>query len=218
MNKHHTLNEQHDEILLLIDYATPENDLTLAKKMVETYRADRIGLNLLQEFYSYLPEAENDFIKRIQLLDSREGVFLLLITTNIERYLYMTSLDSAVFLGKHSEGIWDKDALEYFHLSRDEAGKRFKETDIFPEYTSLDQSTTYCKICSAAVGETHRFGCPVEICPWCSGQLSTCNCRFNELNKEKLDSNKDLQIFNNKLTKKGRIPFDLSQQPGGLLE
>jgi len=218
MIEHHSLQEQKEAILLLIEYAAPEDHKNAAKKMVEHYQGDRIALNLLHEFYSFLPEAEDDFIKTIQLLDNREGVFLLLITSSIERYLYMASLDSVAFLGKLADGIWDKEALEYFKLTHEESCQRFKKPEMFPEYTSLDQSTVHCKICSAAIGEQHRLGCPVEICPWCAGQLTTCNCRFTQLGKDKIKTQKDLKMLQEKLAEKGRIPFEVSQQPGGMLE
>lgn len=218
MNKQQTLSEQKDAILLLIEYAAPKEEIDSAKELVNTYQADRIALNLFQEFYSYLPEAEDDVIKRIQLIEGKKRVFLLLVTTNIDTYIYMASLDKAVFLGRHGDGIWDNDVLEYFQTSREEAIKRLKNPAVFQDYLSIDQSDSHCKICSAAIGEEHRLGCPVEICPWCDNQLTSCNCRFSQLAEEKITTTKQVELFNEKLFKKGRIPFDLSQQPGGLLE
>jgi rRNA maturation endonuclease Nob1 len=33
-----------------------------------------------------------------------------------------------------------------------------------------------CGDCGAAVGEYHRDGCDLEICPICGGQFLTCDC------------------------------------------
>ncbi|MCD6389517.1 MAG: hypothetical protein J7L69_08895, partial [Desulfobulbaceae bacterium] len=60
----------------------------------------------------------------------------------------------------------------------------------------------------AAHGEHHTFGCPTEICPWCDGQLTSCNCRFNQLKRDQIKTDSQIDLFLKKLNKKGRIPFD----------
>jgi hypothetical protein len=213
-----TLAELKKEILLLIDYAAPENRLEEARQFVDKMQTDRIGLNILKEFYSFLPEAENDFVVKIQLLDSRHKTFLVLVTATLDRYLYLANIDRAEFLGKHADGIWDEEVLEFFGLDREEAAKKFHEPKIFPEYVPLGQSHSHCLVCSAKPGETHQLGCPVEICPWCGGQLTNCNCRFAKMGTEQLKTAEQIEDFLDLLNKKGRIPFEASQKLGGLRE
>jgi len=213
-----TLKEQQEEILLLMEYAVPDGRTEEAKNLLKHYQADRIALNVLAEFYRYLPEAEDDYIKKILHLDSRAGVYLLLVSCAANRYIYMADIENAVFLGNHLDGIWDKEVLEYFALTHEESIKRYKKHTSFQEYSPLDTADDRCRICSAAEGELHRLGCPVEICPWCGGQLTSCNCRFNKLHSDKLSNQKELKEFQERLEKRGRIPFEAAQQPGGMFE
>ena len=49
-----------------------------------------------------------------------------------------------------------------------------------------------CGDCGSPVGGTHYFGCDVERCPICNGQLISCDCGTKELSN----------IVNDKLSKK----------------
>ena len=96
----------------------------------------------------------------------------------------------------------------------EDADKLFKESDQYPSYTAAYENEQLCPVCSAAVGEDHTFGCPVEVCPWCGGQLTSCNCRFTILDKEHISSEKDLKTLEEKLIEKGRIAYDpVDQRP-----
>jgi hypothetical protein len=53
----------------------------------------------------------------------------------------------------------------------------------------------------------------VEVCPWCQGQLSKCNCRFEQLEVDAIDQEEELEDFVDLLTEKGRIPFERQQVP-----
>jgi hypothetical protein len=70
-----------------------------------------------------------------------------------------------------------------------------------------------CPVCGVPEGESHLLGCTVEICPWCEGQLSYCNCRFEQLNTEAIEDEQQLETFLDMLTAKGRIPYKKSQAP-----
>lgn len=38
-----------------------------------------------------------------------------------------------------------------------------------------------CHDCGALEGELHGFGCDMERCPFCGGQLISCSCRYKQL-------------------------------------
>lgn len=38
-----------------------------------------------------------------------------------------------------------------------------------------------CHDCDAQVGQLHEFGCESERCPFCGGQLASCDCAYDKL-------------------------------------
>lgn len=209
-----TLQNLIDQINILLPYAVPANDKQTATDLVLKYQGDLIALNLFHEFYSFLPEAEDDAIKIIRLLDHKAGTFLLCATTNLDHYLYLVSPEEALFLGTHGEGIWDEEVLAFFSLDRESFAKKYGDLTNFPVYVPVHFNKDLCTVCATANGELHRLGCPVEICPWCGGQLTNCNCRFTQLHRDHLDKESQLAEFLETLEAKGRIPFDAtSHQP-----
>ena len=60
--------------------------------------------------------------------------------------------------------------------------------------------STLCHDCVAREGELHVFGCDMERCPFCGGQLIGCGC-FSEL------VNEDEEKFVKLVKAKGRIPW-----------
>ena len=85
-----------------------------------------------------------------------------------------------------------------------------------------------CHDCSIKEGELHKVGCDMEICPFCLGQLLSCDCCYLELGFV-IDSNKTFDgltkdIYENGLTeylhkkwlkilnKKGREPYFVKPQ------
>ena len=38
-----------------------------------------------------------------------------------------------------------------------------------------------CHDCRITEGELHKFGCDMETCPFCGGQLICCTCCYKEL-------------------------------------
>lgn len=209
------LSSKVEEIKELIEYGAPEEHLGDAFDFVQDFKNDIIALNLLHSFYSYLPEGLEDYIKELKLLTRKEGLFLLCAVTTINEYLYLVNPERAEFLGLFSEGVFDEEVLDFLgYPSKEDADKLFKEPDQYPSYTAAYEDEQLCPVCSAAVGEEHTFGCPVEVCPWCGGQLTSCNCRFTILDKEQIMSEKDIKTLEEKLIEKGRIAYDpVDQRP-----
>ena len=206
------LSETKEALLLLMDYAVDPEDLEDAIKLLEKYASDYIALNIFHEFYSYLPVAENDYIRVIRQLDHREGTFLTAVSTTIDTYLYIANHEGAIFLGSAKEGIWDEEALDFLQLTREKALLKYQKIEDFPLYVPTHINKGLCKICSVKDGELHRFGCPIEICPWCQGQLANCNCRFSKAGKKELKTNAQLDKFLKIVEEKGRIPFSTQDQ------
>ena len=207
-----TLADQKEHILLLMDYAVNPEDLDEARGLLDRYQDDQIALHLFREFYSYLPDAANDAIKLIRNLDRKEGTFLLQVTTVNDSYLYIANKEGAEFLGRHEEGIWDQEVLEFLGITQAESVNRYKKLEAFPVYVPAHLDPKLCPVCLAADGEFHRSGCPVEICPWCGGQLVHCNCRFEQTGKKTLTTEAQLAGFEALLEQRGRVPFNAREQ------
>ena len=209
-----TLGDRKKEIELLMRYAVPEAHRQEAAAVVETYGGDSIVLNLLHDFYSRLPDAVDDGIKTLRLLARSQGTFLFCATTFLNDYLYIASLAEVFYLGKLADGIAEEEVLRFFGFADQQTfADRTRDLDGFGIHTPADRDTTLCPACAAAAGEYHTLGCPVEHCPWCNGQLTRCNCRFEQLGIEQLDDESDVERLREKLEAAGRIPFDPKQRP-----
>ena len=210
-----TLTDKKNAILLLMDFAVNAEDQVRARELLENYAGDTIALHLFHEFYSFLPDAENDAIRIVRRLDKKGGNFLLAATTNRDTYLYLVNSEGAEFLGDHTDGIWDEEVLAYFGYSRDESLAKFRDLDSFPVYVPVSLDKSLCLVCAVDHGELHRLGCPVEVCPWCGGQLTNCNCRFSVVGVDRFATDAQLENFIAALEAKGRIPFDATDQSIG---
>ncbi|MDR3629340.1 MAG: hypothetical protein P4L42_03295 [Desulfocapsaceae bacterium] len=204
-----------DEIEMLIRYAVPEKERAEAQALLGTYRANAVGLQVLKEYYSSLPEAREEPVLRIVHIDMRQGVFLLGLSTGQHEYIYFATEDEADCLGEYEETGGDPEILEYFGYAGKEAflqlHPKMAEFDDFSKKWRVNKAL--CSVCAVAVGEYHHLGCPVEVCPWCFGQLSKCNCRFDLIQKEEMTSDEDLERFETQLQQKGRICFEEGQGP-----
>lgn len=206
-------------IRALMDYAVPEERLAEAEDLLEIYRHDRIALELLREFYSFLPDAKSDWVREIRLVGRRQGMFLLAAMTGASAFLYLVSGEGVEFQGCLADGLWDRDLLEFFGYSSRE---QFKGESASPEgyqvYEPMDSDPDICPSCHAATGELHELGCPVELCPWCGGQLIYCSCRYDQLGTDSMDSEADLIRCEEILNEQGRIPYSPEQRPSFLDE
>ena len=209
-----TVSAMQAEIELLMDYGVPKEHRDAAGQLVGKYAADPIALNLFHEFYSYLPEAMEDAVRILRLLARRQGVYLLCASTLATDYLYAASVENAVFLGPLTQGIWDDEVLDYFGFaSRDDFIAGHRDPALFPVYVPTALDPELCLFCAVASGECHIFGCPAEVCPWCGGQLTRCNCRFSQLDQWQLDREGHVDTLLTRLIEKGRIPYEPCQRP-----
>lgn len=203
-----------EDIRKLMEYAVPEERLVEALDLLEIYRYDRLALDLLHEFYSFLPEARRDWVREIRLVARRQGLLLLAAMTGNGGYLYLISSEGLEFQGLLAEGIWDSELLDFFGFSdRDDCLRLCGSAEELSIYAPMDGDRDVCPVCHAASGELHELGCPVELCPWCGGQLIHCSCRFDKLELDNLASEQDLVRFEEMLNEQGRIPYAPEQRP-----
>jgi len=203
-----------EAIKLYIAYAVPAEEQTRAVSLVLKYEGDRSVLALLREYYSTLPEAREEALIRIAALTQRQSVLLLVAMTEKRAYLYAVSGEEVVFLGDYGDEV-DSQILSHFGFnSQEDFLKVCLDVHELQEYKGHDlEISPLCSACGVAEGEVHLLGCTVEVCPWCNGQLSNCNCRFEQLGVEEVESESELDQFYDLLTEKGQIPFKREQNP-----
>lgn len=203
-----------EEIELFIDYGVVKLEQASAKALVHRYRDNRLALEVLLEFYKVLPEAREEAVVRIAFLDTLQGVTLLAISTASHTYGAVVSEGEAQLLGEYGRDEVPEEILGYFgHTSSEEFVQSYGPVEALPEYGVKD-GTSGCPVCQVVEGEYHLLGCPVEICPWCDGQLSRCNCRFEQLEVESLESEEQVEELLALLEEKGRIRYVAEQKPG----
>ena len=215
-----TLEDQKNEVRTLMDYAVPEELQAEALELLDKHGADVIALNIFHAFYSFLPEGDDDAIRTLRLLFCKQGAFLLCAGTGLSDYLYLATSENAVFLGPLAEGVVDPEVLEFIGVADQETFiRKYGDPADFSEYSPAYLNNDLCPVCLIANGELHVFGCSVEVCPWCSGQLTYCDCRFSRLELDKLDSEKLIDDLLEQVSEKGRIPFDATKhRPAYLAE
>ena len=211
-----TLADRKKDIQFLMKYAVPETQVKTAEALLDKYDADIIALNLLYSFYINLPEGKDDSINGLRLLSRRQGVFLLCaLTGNGMSYLYLVNREAAHIIGTLAEGIIDRELLDFFGYTDNKQILAFsRKPETLPEYEPYKADSDICPSCHAAEGEFHTLGCPVEICPWCNGQLTYCNCRFTKLDIDTLDKVLQIEKLLELLERAGRIPFKKEHSPG----
>ena len=210
-----TVAERKKEIEFLMLYAVPEGQAEAAAALLEKYRADVIGLNLLHSFYLLLPEGSEDSVSRVRLVARRQGVFLLwVLTGNGMQYLYLVNREGAHILGTPAEGIAEQELLDFFGFADSGAVAALTgKPESLEEYGPYSADSDLCPSCHAAEGEYHTLGCPVEICPWCQGQLTYCNCRFIKLETDSMEGETQVDRLLELLEEAGRIVFRKKDSP-----
>ncbi len=208
------------EIELLLPFAVPEEEIDVAREFLARFKKDEFALNVIKDYYMTLPEAREEALVDIRVVEEKERVFLLLLSTNRHHYFYLANDEGGIFLGEWHEGIHDKQVLKFFDYSSPESfEKANKDVENCREYSALERmDEDVCPSCGVKSSMLHTLGCPVEVCPWCGGQLSRCNCRFEQLGVEELSDETGLEELEEKLQKKGRIPYAKSQRPTFMTE
>ena len=211
-----TLQERRKDIEFLMQYAVPAEQTAAAHALLDRYAADIIALNLLQSFYVHLPEGMDDSVTALRLVNRCQGVFLLCVSTgNDMHYLYLVNNEAAHIIGTVAEGIIERELLDFFgYADNREVLALIREPEKLRSYEPITDDSNLCPSCHAAVGEFHTLGCPVEICPWCNGQLTYCNCRFTRMNTEAIDKVSQIEKLLELLEEAGRIPFKKEHAPG----
>ncbi|MGI6655962.1 MAG: hypothetical protein ACOX5Z_03880 [Desulfobulbus sp.] len=209
-----SLREQRHAIRTAMDYVVPDTHRAEADDVLDIYRDDRIGLQILLEFYSYPPEAKDDWICELRLVNHRQGIFLIAAITPDDGYLYLVSSEGIEFEGSMQDGFLSRDLLAFFDYDAAQDFERVcADPEALPVYEPLQQNEEICPACHVRVGECHHLGCPVEICPWCGGQLVYCSCRHDQLGVDVITSEQELARFEELLEERGRIPYSREQRP-----
>ena len=211
-----SLADRKKDIQFLMKYAVPEAQVKTAHALLDKYDTDIIALNLLHSFYINLPEGMDDSVTGIRLLTRRQGVFLLSVSTgNSMQYLYLANREAAHIIGTLAEGIIDRELLDFFgYADNKEVLALTGKPEMLQEYEPHTLAPKLCPSCHVAVGEFHTLGCPVEICPWCNGQLTYCNCRFTRLDIDTIDKVSQIEKLHELLEEAGRIAFKKEHSPG----
>jgi hypothetical protein len=207
-----SLKERSREIALLMQYAVPEAERPAANNLLEKYGDDAVALSVFHHFYSFLPEGIDDAVTILRRLGRRESKFLLCATTTLGDYLYVADSEAAVLLGPLAEGA-PAEVLDFFGFAGPEHfRKTLEHLEGVPVHVPPHLDRSLCPVCHAAEGEFHTLGCPVEICPWCGGQLTSCPCRFSQLGIHEMDRETQIDELLDLLNAKGRIPFNADEQ------
>ncbi|MBU0961482.1 MAG: hypothetical protein KKD01_08480 [Proteobacteria bacterium] len=214
------LQRQVQEIELLINYAVGEIEQNLALDFLQRFHEDSFALDVIQDYYRTLPEAREEPLVKISVLERKEQVFLLLLSTNRHHYFYLANDEEGLFIGQWEEGLSAPQVLSFFGYPHQDAfAREHQSLDNCREYIALERvDEDICPSCGVESGNLHTLGCPVEVCPWCGGQLSRCNCRFEQLGVEELEDEKMLEELEGRLEDKGRIPYAREQRPSFLAE
>lgn len=203
-----------EEIKLFIQYSVPAKEIESAVALVDRYKNNSFLVRLLREYYSALPEAREEAVIRVARLIEQQGVHLVVVSTAQHSYLYAVSADHILLLGEYRQAV-DAEVLSFFGFATQEEFLKIcppsADLDDFSWNTTTEKDM--CPVCGVAEKEYHLLGCTVEICPWCAGQLSYCNCRFEQLKIEEIEDEDQLEGFVDMLTAKGRIPYRKSQAP-----
>ncbi len=206
------ISDKFKELDLFIEYGVPKKQQRQARALVETFGHDPLAINIFHSFYSTLPDATEDCIEKLVLLEQHQGQMLFLVKTTLSSYFYLANNDRAAYGGSEREGL-TKEILQFYGFGTQESfEKKFGDLSGLTPYSPDFITSQVCPVCYCLEGEPHEFGCPIEVCPWCDGQLASCDCRFEQLGVTEISSDKELDHFHQLAIKKGRITYDAASQ------
>ncbi len=201
-----------EEVYVFIAYAIPAEEQEKAKRTVKKYQKNPLILKILHDFYRTLPELCDEAVVGVNELVSRLGCCLLEVKTAHYAYLYFYDGENAVYVGEKQDGSNDSEILSFFGYANNDELRRNRDGRK-EDRRAVTSGHVFCPACSVKEGEVHELGCPVEICPWCDSQFTYCNCRFEKLGLDEIESEEDLDRLEIILNEKGRIPFSADQAP-----
>ena len=202
-----------EELSLFIDYAVRAEESTEGKKYLARCRDNPKAMPLIGEYYTNLPEVSDEALLAIKVLRERGGIGLFVLQTASRQYLAVSDGEEASILGEYPLEELPAELLAHFGFANNTVFQSACPDATQLADLALGDSGGHCPACGVAEGEKHLLGCPVEICPWCDGQLIRCNCRFEQLGIEEIDGEKRLRAFEELLATKGRIPYARQQAP-----
>ena len=205
-----------EDIYVFIEYAVTPDELDIAREMVKRNRKNPLVLAVLFDFYKRLPELRDEAVKDVCEIVSRLECYLLEVKTNNYAYLYFYDGENTVYVGEKKDGIDDSDILSFFGYSNNDELKKNLEEGRGGNENNVDDISaghSFCPACSVKEGALHELGCPVEVCPWCDSQFTYCNCRFEKLGIDEIESEDDIDRLEIILNEKGRIPYKSEQSP-----
>lgn len=65
-----------------------------------------------------------------------------------------------------------------FNVIENNEGEKYDRLPYEKEPEYADVMPDVCHDCNAGLGKYHHFGCDMERCPKCHGQLITCDCNW----------------------------------------
>ena len=206
------ISEKLKELDLFIEYGAPKEQHKQARDLVNKFSHDPLAINIFHNFYSRLPDAVEDCIEELVLLEQHQGQMLFLAKTTLASYFYLVNSEKAEYGGSERQGLTDELLTFFGFADQENFTKKFGDFSGLEPYSPDFINSRICPVCYCQEGELHEFGCPVEVCPWCDGQLTSCHCRFEQLGVAELSSDRQLDQFQQMANKKGRIKFDAASQ------
>jgi len=201
-----------EELSLFIDHTVRESEIAEAKEFLARHDGDGQAMLLIGEYYTNLAEVSDEALLAIKPRRQRRGLGLFVLVTASRRYLAISDGNEARILGEYQVEDLPAELLAHFGFKDNAAfAADCQEAATLSDLRAFT-SQGHCPACGVAEGENHLLGCPVEICPWCDGQLIGCACRFERLGVEEIDEER-LEIFEDMLEAKGRIPYSREQSP-----
>ncbi len=206
-----------EEIQIFIRYSVAENEQRLAEAALASYRQNGGALRVMKDFYARLPELRQEAVRKVSNIVVRRDACLVEVDTENFAYLYFCTATELIYLGEKKDGISDREVLRFFGQTADNEFFAGTDTDAENGVSGYDQQEMdekfFCPSCGVAEGAFHLLGCSVEICPWCDGQITYCNCRFEKLGVEEIDTERQLDRLEILLNEVGRIPFSADHAP-----